>query len=125
MQRPAPAQQQQHHAPPPPAQQATPTTGGGMFSGIGGMVVQGMAFGAGSEIAHQAVRGIMGSGSGSHHQEVQQQAAPAQQQQQQQQQQAVCQDEQSIFARCLNQSNDIQSCQTYLDMLKECQKKYN
>ncbi len=27
------------------------------------MIAQGMAFGAGSEIAHQAVRGIMGSNS--------------------------------------------------------------
>jgi hypothetical protein len=35
-----------------------------MFSGLGGMVMSGMAFGAGSEVAHQAVRGIMGTGSG-------------------------------------------------------------
>ena len=48
MQRPAPApapHPQTHTPPPPPAQHAQPTTGGGMFSGIGGMVVQGMAFG--------------------------------------------------------------------------------
>ena len=36
------------------------------MSGMGGMLVSGMAFGAGSEVAHQAVRGIMGSGSGGH-----------------------------------------------------------
>ena len=35
--------------------------GGG--SGLGGMVMTGMALGAGSAIAHEAVRGIMGSGS--------------------------------------------------------------
>jgi predicted lipid-binding transport protein (Tim44 family) len=40
MQRPAP--QPVQHAPPA---QAAPTTGGGMFSGIGGTIVQGMAFG--------------------------------------------------------------------------------
>jgi hypothetical protein len=34
--------------------------GGG--SGLGGMVMTGMALGAGSAIAHEAVRGIMGSG---------------------------------------------------------------
>ena len=55
---------------PPPVQQRPPMmappaqSGGGMMSGIGGMVVTGMALGAGSEIGHQAVRGLMGSGSG-------------------------------------------------------------
>ena len=34
------------------------------MSGLGSTVMTGMAFGAGSEVAHQAVRGIMGSGSG-------------------------------------------------------------
>ena len=35
--------------------------GGG---GLGSTLMTGMAFGAGSEVAHQAVRGIMGGGSG-------------------------------------------------------------
>ena len=52
-----------------------PAQGGGMMSGLGGTLMTGMAFGAGSEIAHQAVRGVMGSGSG-HGQE----QAPVQQQ---------------------------------------------
>ena len=51
----------------------------GMFGGFGSTLVQGMAFGAGSEVAHQAVRGIMGTGSGH--------SQPAEQQQQQYQQQ--------------------------------------
>ena len=64
-------------APRPPVQHAppmqAPAQGGGMMSGIGSTIMTGMAFGAGSEIAHQAVRGIMG-GSGSHGgQQVQQQ----------------------------------------------------
>ena len=33
-----------------------------MFSGIMGTMVSGMAFGAGSEVAHQAVRSMMGTG---------------------------------------------------------------
>lgn len=33
-----------------------------MFSGLGGMVMSGMAFGAGSEIAHQSIRSVTGSG---------------------------------------------------------------
>ena len=49
-----------------------------MMSGMGGMVMSGMALGAGSEIGHQAVRGLMGSGSGSGH------GAPQEGQQQQQ-----------------------------------------
>ena len=60
-----------------------PAQGGGMMSGMGGMVMTGMALGAGSEIGHQAVRGLMGSGSSGHGSE-----APAQQQQQPQQQMA-------------------------------------
>ncbi len=59
----------------PPAQ-----GGGGMMSGLGSTMMTGMAFGAGSEVAHQAVRGIMGSGSG--HDDVQQQQAPPQEMQQ-------------------------------------------
>ena len=35
------------------------------MSGIGGMVVTGMAMGVGSEVGHQAVRAMMGSGSSS------------------------------------------------------------
>ena len=68
--RPPPVQQQR-----PPMMSQPPAAGGGMMSGIGGTVMTGMALGAGSEIGHQAVRGLMGSGS-SHGE------APAQQQQQ-------------------------------------------
>ena len=52
----------------------------GMFSGIGSTLATGMAFGAGSEVAHQAVRSVMGGSSHS-------QQAPQQQVQQQTQQQ--------------------------------------
>ena len=46
--------------------QAAPQQSGGMMSGLGGTLMTGMAFGAGSEVAHQAVRGLMGSGSSDH-----------------------------------------------------------
>lgn len=36
---------------------------GGILSGIGSTIMQGMAFGAGSEIAHQTVRSVMGGSS--------------------------------------------------------------
>ena len=55
------------------------------MSGLAGTVMTGMAFGAGSEIAHQGVRAMMGSGSGHGSAPVEQapaQGAPVQQQQQ-------------------------------------------
>ena len=67
----------------PQAQQS-----GGLLSGIGSTIAQGMAFGAGSEIAHQAVRSFMG---GSSHSQPAQQQQQAPQQQQQQQFQSPCQ----------------------------------
>merc|ERR1711957_828526 len=51
----------------------------GMMSGLMGTMMQGMAFGAGSEIAHTAMRSVMG-GSGT--QEQQQQPEQTQQTQQ-------------------------------------------
>jgi hypothetical protein len=48
---------------------AAPTSGGGLGSGLGGALATGMAMGAGSEIAHQAIRGIMGGGSSHGHQQ--------------------------------------------------------
>lgn len=65
--KPAPQQARQQ----PPMQQTQQS--GGLLSGIGSTIMTGMAFGAGSEVAHQAVRGIMGGGS-SH--EAQQQHQP-------------------------------------------------
>ena len=45
----------------PPQQQTQQS--GGFLSGIGSTIMTGMAFGAGSEVAHQAVRGVMGGNS--------------------------------------------------------------
>jgi predicted lipid-binding transport protein (Tim44 family) len=44
-----------------PAPVQAPAQSGGMFSGFMGTMVSGMAFGAGSEVAHQAVRSMMGT----------------------------------------------------------------
>ena len=48
------------------------------MSGLGGTLMTGMAFGAGSEIAHQGVRAMMGGGSG-HGGQAPAEQAPAQQ----------------------------------------------
>lgn len=63
---------------------------GGILSGIGSTIAQGMAFGAGSEVAHQAVRSLMG-GSSHAQSHNQQEQVPQQTQQVQQTQQNPCQ----------------------------------
>lgn len=104
------------------------------MSGMGGMLMSGMAFGAGSEIAHQGVRSMMGGGSGHGGAPAEQapaQGAPMQQQQQQEQEQYVdysqqqvnpCQDFNLNFVQCLKQnSNQIDMCQSYMNMLQQCE----
>eukprot|EP00358_Blepharisma_japonicum_P006743 CAMPEP_0202940570 /NCGR_PEP_ID=MMETSP1395-20130829/702_1 /ASSEMBLY_ACC=CAM_ASM_000871 /TAXON_ID=5961 /ORGANISM="Blepharisma japonicum, Strain Stock R1072" /LENGTH=87 /DNA_ID=CAMNT_0049635123 /DNA_START=482 /DNA_END=745 /DNA_ORIENTATION=+ len=87
------------------------------MSGLGGVVMQGMAFGAGSEIAHTAVRGLMG-GSGSEAHE-QQQVAP------QQPVQDMCSQQNQDFLNCLQyNNNNIGACQNYLDLFKQCKGQY-
>merc|ERR1712164_10150 len=112
-------QQQQAKAP-----QQTQSSGG-MFSGLGGVLAQGMAFGAGSEIAHQAIRSVTGGGSHGH---VDQSQGNYDQgvQQQQQQQANKCDFENTNFISCLKDNNDsISMCQNYFDMLKDCEKKFS
>lgn len=110
-------------APRPPMQQPRPSPmaapqqqSGGMMSGLAGTVMTGMAFGAGSEIAHQGVRSLMG-GSGSGSAPAQQQAAPQEggqmapaqggqyqdfsAEQQQQQEAHPCMDFNTNFIQCL------------------------
>lgn len=109
--RPMPQQQRAQS----PLQQA-PTQSTGMLGGIGSTIMQGMAFGAGSEVAHQAVRSFMG---GSSHNQVQEQ--PQQQNQQQQyQQQQPCQQEISNFSDCIQRNSDLSYCQNFSDILKSC-----
>lgn len=107
-------------APPQPAMQQAPSTGFG--GGFGSTIMQGMAFGAGSEVAHQAVRGVMGGNSHS----AQQQPANTPQQavnmcSTQPQQQNACMNEANLFTNCLRTNSDISYCQQFSDMLKQCQ----
>lgn len=100
----------------PPKQGSKPQAkSGGMFSGLMGTMFTGMAFGAGSEVAHTVVGNMMGKG--------QQEQAPQQAEQTQQTQQQNCSSENNRFVECLKlNSNSIQDCQIYLDMLKQCEK---
>ncbi len=88
----------------------------GFFGNLMGTMFQGMAFGAGSEVAHNFLGNLMGRGS--HQEQAQEQQAQPQQQQNQ------CQTENSNFVDCLKfNSNQIDLCQGYLDALKSCEKK--
>jgi len=102
-----------------------------MMSGLMGSVVQGMAFGGGSAVAHRAVDAIAGPRTmqvehvGSEGQAQPQQAAPQQgvsQAHAAPAQAPACNDYQSQFTACMqeNQSN-IQQCQVYFDMFRDCQ----
>ena len=83
-----------------------------------GTMFQGMAFGAGSEVAHQAVRGVVG---GPGDQQVAQQAQEVPQQSQQLQQNN-CQMQGANFVECLKlNTSNIQLCQDYLNELKKCE----
>ena len=104
----------------------TQTKSPGMLSGLMGTMFQGMAFGAGSEVAHQAIRSVTGSGSNAHSQQQDvSQTQSGSEPVQQQQKQAQCQMENSNFVECLKfNSNNISGCQDYLNMLKTCEQKF-
>merc|ERR1719491_536290 len=98
-----------------------------MLSGIGSTIAQGMAFGTGSAIAHQAIGSIMGGGGSSSSNE-QPAAAPVEQQQVQQQsldsgaQGGVCANDKQMFFDCLKANNgDAQSCNFLYEQLSQCQ----
>ncbi|KRW99990.1 Cysteine alpha-hairpin motif superfamily [Pseudocohnilembus persalinus] len=125
----APPQQQHHSQPQQSHQQAEKKPG--MFSGFGQTMATGLAFGAGSAVAHQAVNGVVnsftGSGSGQQQQQgvQQQQGAYGGEQQQANYAPQKCQAETNNFSKCLQEnSQSIEFCQTYMDMLKECQNNY-
>jgi hypothetical protein len=97
-----------------------------MLSGIGSTIAQGMAFGTGSAIAHQAVGAAVGSmsGGGSKEEAPQEQAQmPAQGQgMSQSQDMGACSNDKSNFYDCLNHNKgDQQSCTFLYEQLQQCQ----
>ena len=109
-----------------------------MGGGLGQTLATGMAFGAGSAVAHQVVGSMMGGGGhgngggqgGQQQMEggQQQQMAPAQgggeyQQEAYQQQEQPCQGFNMNFVNCLKQSSsEIGMCQEYMNMLQQCER---
>ena len=103
------------------------------MSGLGGALATGMAMGAGSEIAHQAIRGVMGSGSSSGHGQAPVQQAPAQgvpvqyaqpaAAQQAPVQENPCMSYNQMLLSCMKEnSSTIGMCQSNMDMLMQCEK---
>jgi len=120
----------------PPTQQPTSQApamgggggGGGMMSGLGSMIMQGMAFGGGSAIAHRAVDAVAGPRSvqvehkNSNDNQPQQQMAPASSQDNNSDDMG-CRDERSQFNQCLTSNrNDPSQCQFYFDVFSQCQR---
>jgi hypothetical protein len=98
-----------------------------MLSGIGSTIVQGMAFGTGSAIAHRAVGAVAGSfGGGGDAPAADQQVQAAPQQQQQQQLTGACAQDKSMFYECLQvNKGDQQACSFLYDQLQACQRNEN
>jgi len=106
--------------------------GGGLLSGLAGTVMQGMAFGGGSAIAHRAVDSIAGPRTVLH----EHQGGPVDQQAAQttlaaidtgnerinQQVEQVCGDEVLQFQKCLRENNNnLNNCSFFFDVLSQCQ----
>ena len=111
-------------APPPARTQTAPPParreGGGIMSGIASTVVQGMAFGTGSAIAHRAVGGVANAMSGDSEPQTQQQNATAETQQNDGK---SCEIQIGKFYDCLDEHDgNIGACQFFFDMMQQCQK---
>ncbi|PNX76940.1 cox19-like chch family protein [Trifolium pratense] len=111
--RPAPV----NHAPPP----ANVQSGGG--GGMMGMIGQGMALGAGSELAHRAVSAVMGPRTVQHEVVGNEAAVAAPAPTANSFGGDACNDKSKAFQDCINYyGSDISKCQFYMDMLAECKK---
>jgi coiled-coil-helix-coiled-coil-helix domain-containing protein 10 len=114
--------------PPAPMMQQQPASGGGMFSGIGSTIVQGMAFGTGSAIAHRAVGAVADSFSGSGSNEAAPAAAPeyapttGQFNTTAPASNDACSMDKTNFYDCLQQNKgDQMACNFLYEQLKSCQ----
>ena len=88
-----------------------------MMSGLGGMVMQGMALGTGSAMAHRAVDAVMGS----RHPEPQEAQAAAQTIVQEN---LPCTEQAKAFSDCMSFANergyDMGACQHYFESMQQC-----
>jgi coiled-coil-helix-coiled-coil-helix domain-containing protein 10 len=102
------------------------SSGGGMLSGIGSTIVQGMAFGTGSAIAHRAVGAVAesfgGSGSNNNSNETPPAAAPQYGATPTMNVNDVCALDKTNFYDCLQQNQgDQMACNFLYEQMKSCQ----
>lgn len=82
---------------------------------------QGMAFGAGSEVAHQAFRGVMGGNSQSHATEELEKGEKGEKVQYE----VACLQENNNFVECLKfNPNEIARCQDLFIAIQNCRSKF-
>lgn len=96
-----------------------------MMSGLGSTIMQGMAFGTGSAVAHRAVGAAaesFGGGSGEQAAAPEYASGAMPQDQQQQQNLGACAMDKQMFYECLQvNKGDQQGCHFLYEQLKECQ----
>merc|ERR1719162_372185 len=98
--------------------QAAPAKSGGMFSGIGSTIAQGMAFGTGSAVAHQAVGAAVGAMSGGGEAPTLPAQAPLVANTNSGQ---PCAADMAAFQQCLqDNSNQLSDCQFFFDAFNAC-----
>lgn len=110
---------------PPPAH--APSQGGGMMSGLAATVMQGMAFGTGSAIAHRAVGAVAGAMSGDNSDKSQPIQAPTPAPQvPQSSYQGACSVDLTAFNNCMRENNNnVTACDFYYQALQQCQASNN
>ena len=127
-----------HSAQPPAPYQQAPSGGGGMMSGLAGTIMQGMAFGGGSAMAHRAVDSIAGPRTVVHEHQGSQQggevggaaagattmaAIDSGDKGLDRAASRVCGEEVGQFQKCMTDNrNDFNACSFYFDVLSTCQK---
>lgn len=122
---PPPAARPAAAAPAVPAAAPAPAAGG-MMSGLGGALVQGMAWGTGTAIANRAVDAVMGGRTVVHeHRDAEQAPAAASSSSDSMMnsnKSSLCSYESTSFNQCMkDNNNDVMACSSFLDTLKSCQ----
>jgi len=97
---------------PPPPKRVPPTPINkqpSMLSNIGTTIVEGMAFGTGSSVAHNVINGLFGNSSNNKERTKNEEYNP-------------CDVDLKMFNECLQNNNDVNncSCEFYYERLKQC-----
>ncbi len=110
----------------PMTQTPNSTSRPGAFSGLGGAMMTGMAFGAGSEVAHSLVRGATGNQGRSYVENQEAQMVPGKKVEEPRLENNPCYMPMEELSKCLTEHEEhISECQTKFDTLKNSKKVNN